>query len=974
MNLKLLFISVLCLMFFSISAQTKAEFETIRNSYDQERLSELKQELQASYSSKLKRALELAAENDWPVSYEVGDGGFALLVDVLNDSILLYYQTHNFQSGQTIQTVDVYSGGSLGLDISGQGMVLGIWDGGIVRATHQLMTNRPVQMDNPGGLSSHATHVAGTMMGRDGVQSNAPRGMAYSASELIAYDFGNDAPEFAGEAANGLLVSNHSYGLNAGSLPLYFFGRYDGNARDADLVMAAAPFYQLVCSAGNDRNSGINSSDNGFDLLTDLSVSKNSITVAAIAGFSNYVDTTTPTMSSFSSWGPTDDGRIKPDISAKGINVFSSRAASDTNYGNMSGTSMASPSVAGGAILLQQLHNTLRGSFMRASTLRGLILHTANEAGNSPGPDARFGWGVMSVKNAAEALINNDFRSIVEEHTLNDAGTFTKTITALGNEPLKVSITWTDPAGQVGSTVVDDTTPALVNDLDISLTEVGGNQTIHLPWRLNPIIPSAPATKGINNVDNIELVEINVPAGDYIITVNHKGVLQGGSQVFSLIATGIDAGPIHMYSLEPSIQVCEDAADISFEFVQDPTHTGSTSFTAVNLPAGVSASFSPANISSDGNVTATLTGFSSLAPGIYPITFRGTTGNFDRDLVVNVEVTSFGPVSGVSIVSPSNALAGVPISPTFSWTADPDAESYTLEIATSPSFLEITIIHVEEGITSTSFNYGPLNENTTYYWRVRAENVCSVSAFDGGSFTTDTLTCDVPLSAQDLPQTITTVPNTVTSQILVPITDDSIVSKVEVEVILNHTWVSDLTISLTSPAGTVVTLVQGQCGDGNNMNVIFDDFGLDLSCNTTIPAISGVIKPLDRLNDFFGENTAGTWTLTVTDNFNQDGGSLTGFNLVFCSGNTLSNDEFISENNFSMYPNPANGFVNLKSGVALEDTQINIYDLTGRRLINIPVVDGSFEVGIDVQNLNTGMYLVEIQTAGKRFTKRLIVE
>ncbi|MBC8645411.1 S8 family serine peptidase [Flavobacterium lindanitolerans] len=167
----------------------------------------------------------------------------------------------------------------------------------------------------------------------------------------------------------------------------------------------------------------------------------------------------------FSSWGPTDDGRIKPEIVAKGVGVRSTLVASDTASGLKSGTSMASPAVAGAALLMQQHYHNIYNNFMKAATLKGLLLHTADEAGFYDGPDYEYGWGLLNAERAANVITGkNTGATIIDELTLTNGETYTKSITVNGTEPLQVSISWTDRAGNANSGTVDLPTLALVND------------------------------------------------------------------------------------------------------------------------------------------------------------------------------------------------------------------------------------------------------------------------------------------------------------------------------------------------------------------------------------------------------------------------------------------------------------------------------------------------------------------------------
>ena len=181
---------------------------------------------------------------------------------------------------------------------------------------------------------------------------------------------------------------------------------------------------------------------------------------------------------------------------------------------------------------------------MLAATLRALAIHTTNEAGNAPGPDYVFGWGLLNsldavevIKLASSTVDSVNSKHIIFQNVLNNGQTFTKGFSAVGSGPMKVTIAWTDPVGHIDT--VDATHPAkpqLVNDLDIRVIR---NGVTYYPWILNPYIPSAAATKGDNYLDNQEQILIDsIASGDSItIQVSHKGTLTNNSQAYSLIIT-----------------------------------------------------------------------------------------------------------------------------------------------------------------------------------------------------------------------------------------------------------------------------------------------------------------------------------------------------------------------------------------------------------------------------------------------------
>ena len=547
--------------------------------------------------------LSLAAQHGWPLTLKSKTGRLAYLHGLSRTGHPIYVTTNdNVVSAATIRTSSLWPGGSTGLSLNGSSSYLSgliaVWDEGKVRPTHVELNGRVTQVDGAAELSDHSTHVAGTMIAA-GVNPVA-KGMSFGALNLKAYDFGNDQSEMMTAAgSNNLLVSNHSYSIIAGwyndggqnrwewwgnhgdSIDVNF-GLYDDDARTWDSIAYHAPFYLISKAAGNNRSvtgpkvgetyyyyddvtktwkpetrqAGKISNNDGYMIIATYGNAKNILTVGAVnpipGGYSQPNDVQ---ITDFSSWGPTGDGRIKPDVVADGANVLSSVSSSDNAYDVMSGTSMASPAAAGSSFLLQEYWSKLHGGsghYMRSATLRGLIIHTADEAGPNPGPDYKYGWGLINMEKAA-AVITADNTAKRDQMIVEDALTNTSnnsdtiTVVASGLAALTATICWTDPPGVPVTNITSNFRDAGIkirNDLDVRVIDAVTG-VIYQPWVLDPSNPSAAATRGDNVRDNVEKVQVDslIPGRTYKIAVSHKGTLvQGqptGSQAYTLLVSGV---------------------------------------------------------------------------------------------------------------------------------------------------------------------------------------------------------------------------------------------------------------------------------------------------------------------------------------------------------------------------------------------------------------------------------------------------
>ncbi len=540
-------------------------------------------------------AREWARRHGVPMRHEEGETVFELMA--VEEGRPLFYTTLNANAAISAAADRVRD--TAPFNVAGQGVTVGVWDAGLVWTNHQEFGIR-VAISNANSYGNyHSTHVGGTLNAA-GIAA-AARGMAPQA-RIDSYDWNyNDAEMVAAAAAapdepGRIYLSNHSYGILAGWSYFYwtnpytrqsgyhwwgnletesteeYFGQYGYGARDWDEIAYGAPYFLPFKAAGNERNNnpvdgerifytkdngstwtntlydstihplGDGLYKNGYDTVPYYGNAKNIVTVGAVsdAVADGARAPANALAADFTSWGPADDGRIKPDLVANGTELVSCNIVATNSYASRSGTSMATPNACGSAALLVDYYGRrFPGQAMRASTLKGLLIHAADDLGR-PGPDYQYGWGLVNTRAAAELLKEYaDGNGIALAEAVLDGATPSRSYTGIsyGDLPVRATLCWTDPPGPA-TYAHDSRTPVLVNDLDLKITGPDGT---HYPFSLSYADPEAVATAtGENHVDNVEQVVIALPRpGTYTITVDHDGTLLGGLQHFSLLVGGL---------------------------------------------------------------------------------------------------------------------------------------------------------------------------------------------------------------------------------------------------------------------------------------------------------------------------------------------------------------------------------------------------------------------------------------------------
>ncbi|RMG77333.1 MAG: T9SS C-terminal target domain-containing protein [Bacteroidetes bacterium] len=299
------------------------------------------------------------------------------------------------------------------------------------------------------------------------------------------------------------------------------------------------------------------------------------------------------------------------------------------------------------------------------------------------------------------------------------------------------------------------------------------------------------------------------------------------------------------------------------------------------LPAGATATFSNNPVQAPGSATLTLSNLAALAPGAYTLTISAAASTGIQTETLGL-IISAGVPGDVLLVAPADGSDAEETSPVFTWQSTPTAVQYALEVATDANFSGVILS--ENTIADTSFQpSNPLPPGTALYWRVRAMNECGNGAWsETRTFATINQICQT-FTSQNVPMPIPGSGTPVIHSTL-DITPTGIIDDVNIKnLYVGHTWVNDLVVSVTSPSGTSVTLLNQLCSSEDDIDLNFDDESTNTYVSIPCPPVGGgVFQPLSPLSAFNGEPLSGTWTLTVQDLFNQDGGELKSWGIEIC--------------------------------------------------------------------------------------------
>ena len=409
--------------------------------------------------------------------------------------------------GRIAQTVTPLNAGIPGApDLNGQGVVIGIGDGGQL-SVHPDIGDRVLFSTtyyNP-AWGNHPDMVAGIVAGAGNINSRH-RGVACEADLIIepSSRITYMAPTYLSQYQMSL--TNNSYGP---SFHCNTANKYYGSSASIDQQLFDNPSLLHVYAVGNSGLSSCNGLPTSYSSIPGgAQNAKNALSVGNLRfDRTRFIG---------SSAGPTLDGRLKPEIMAIGHTVTSNNRSA--SYSTGTGTSYAAPGVVGTLGLLTERYSALHsGSLPSGALLKAVVCNTAEDVGPQ-GPDFQHGFGLINGVHALAALENGEYH----EGLLGPAQQYSHTLNVpAGTEQVKVLLYWPEPAGSTSNTE-----PTLVNDFDLRLVTPAGDTL--LPWVLDAANPTQLAVRGRDSLNNIEQVTIDSPTpGNYTVIVYGRNLPLG---------------------------------------------------------------------------------------------------------------------------------------------------------------------------------------------------------------------------------------------------------------------------------------------------------------------------------------------------------------------------------------------------------------------------------------------------------------
>ncbi len=509
------------------------------------------------------------------------------------------------------------------------------------------------------------------------------------------------------------------------------------------------------------------------------------------------------------------------------------------------------------------------------------------------------------------------------------SGNFDRTeVLPVGDMNLNFMFTARDNNGEAGTAVykelrfntVDTDDKFEITSQQSSGTQLDIGDPLEVTWNVAgtgqapinaPNVDIYLSTDNANNFsfDNMEILAKELPntgtATVYmpdLTTFNGRVIVKASNSIFFSISKSsirIDepSDPAVFFTPNPSVQaVCLPATtSVEISTTGFAGIEGDIDLSVVSgLPDGATASFSPSTVSVGESSMLSIEYGSNTPSEKFDVVIKANidgVDDFERNITLLVSSTDHSAMMGTY---PGAGANGVEVAPEFEWSASPNAESYTLEVATTPAFGSSVILS-EFGLTETSFkSLTILEKSTVYYWRILPRNKCGEgNASRVQAFSTEVLACStyspdpnslpINISQSGLP--------TITSE--VSVSGGSIADVNVVEFFGEHDNNKDLVVTLIAPSGTEANMFRKICNQ-SDFNCQFDDASNE---SVKCPLNNGkTYRPREKFEVFNGEQANGVWTLKIEDTNAGNGGRLNGFALEVCSSQSVESPFLVNNN------------------------------------------------------------------------------